>query len=101
MALLTSPLTSAGLTARGSTINHQVTFMANTSVFSKVINYVKNYGKPDEGEKVIPMAVYVSLFIIAGLTILAFRFHVGFLCILLIGEYKEQYEYLKVLFKQK
>lgn len=74
--------------------------MANTSILNKVYKYVKNYGKPKENERVYPFAVYFSLFIIASLTVLAFRFHVEYLCVLLIGEYKEQYEYLRVLLKQ-
>lgn len=74
--------------------------MANTSVLNKVFNYVKNYGKPKEGERVYRLAVFLSLFVLASLTTLAFRFHVGYLCILLIGEYKEQYEYLKALSNQ-
>lgn len=75
--------------------------MANSSVFSKVINYCKNYGKPDPKKGVIAKAVYLSLFIITGLTVLAFRFHLPYLCVLLIGEYKEQYEYTKALFRQQ
>lgn len=75
--------------------------MANTSVFSKVINYCKNYGKPEPNRRMIAKAVYLSLFIITGLTVLAFRFHVPYLCVLLIGEYKEQYEYIKALFRQQ
>lgn len=74
--------------------------MANTSIFSKVINYVRNYGKPKAEEEVIPKAVCLAMFIIVSLTVLAFRFKVPYLCILLIGEYKEQYEYTKAMLKQ-
>lgn len=74
--------------------------MANKSVLNKVFNYVKNYGKPKEGERVYRLAVFLSLFVLTSLTALAFRFHVGYLCVLLIGEYKEQYEYLKALSNQ-
>lgn len=74
--------------------------MANTSVFSKVISYCKNYGKPKANERVIPKAVCLAMFILVSLTVLAFRFHVPYLCILLIGEYKEQYEYTKAMLKQ-
>lgn len=74
--------------------------MANKSVLNKVFNYVKDYGKPKEGERVYRLAVFLSLFVLTSLTVLAFRFHVGYLCILLVGEYKEQYEYLRALFRQ-
>lgn len=74
--------------------------MANTSVSNNVIDYVRNYGKPKEGERVYRLAVFLSLFVLTSLTVLAFRFHAGYLCILLVGEYKEQYEYLRALFRQ-
>lgn len=74
--------------------------MANTSVSNNVIDYVRNYGKPEESERIYPLAVSLSLLIIVSLTALAFRFHAEYLCALLIGEYKEQYEYLRALFRQ-
>ena len=74
--------------------------MASRSVFSKVFNYIKNYGKPDPKKPFCLGGVMIGTFVVASLTVLAFRFHVGYLCIFLIGEYKETYEYWKYQFER-
>lgn len=74
--------------------------MANRSNLSRLFNYVKNYGKPDESKPFSLSGLMLSTFIILSLSVLAFRFHVGFLCVLLIGEYKENIEYWRYQFKR-
>lgn len=64
---------------------------------SKVITYVKNYGKPKEGDPVNYAGVIVALAVIVFLTWLAFHFGVWYLSLLLIGEYKENYEMFRYL----
>lgn len=56
-------------------------------------NYAKNYGKPDAGQPLNLSGIISAFFILLAITLTAFYFHAGFLCILLTGEYKEWYEH--------
>lgn len=67
------------------------------SVLSRVITYAKNYGKPHGGDVVNYGGVFTALAIIIFLTWLAFHFGVWYLSLLLIGEYKENYEMFRYL----
>lgn len=67
------------------------------SVLSKVFDYVKNYGKPKEGDVVNYAGVFTALIIIVFLTWLAFHFGVWYLSLLLLGEYKENWEMFRYL----
>lgn len=67
------------------------------SVLSKVFNYVKDYGKPKEGDVVNYAGVFTALIIIVALTWLAFHFGVWYLSLLLLGEYKENWEMFRYL----
>lgn len=67
------------------------------SVFQKVFNYTKNYGKPKEGDVVNYGGVILALIIIVFLTWLAFHCGVWYLSLLLVGEYKENYELFRYL----
>lgn len=67
------------------------------SVLSRAFNYVKDYGKPKEGDVVNYGGAILALIIIVSLTLLAFRFGVWYLSLLLVGEYKENYEMFRYL----
>lgn len=57
-------------------------------------------GKPDKGENVYGFSVFVSTLILLWLTWLPIHFHVWYLCVFLIGEYKEDFEYWRALLRQ-
>lgn len=67
--------------------------MANRSVLNKVFNYVKNYGKPRENEPFSSFGLFIGTLIVLFLTWLPAHFGCSWLCIFLIGEYKESFEY--------
>lgn len=62
-----------------------------------IFEYVKNYGKPKEGDVVNYGGAIIALIVIVFLTWLAFHFDVWYLSLLLLGEYKENYEIFKYL----
>lgn len=63
----------------------------------KVAAYIKNYGKPKEGDPVNYAGVIVALAVIVFLTWLAFHFGVWYFSLLLLGEYKENWEMFRYL----
>lgn len=65
-----------------------------TKVFLKrMIAYAKNYGRPKEGERISVPGIFAGSLIVLLLTWLPVHFGCPWLCILLIGEYKESFEY--------
>lgn len=76
--------------------------MAIKSVLNKVFNYVKNYGKPDPKAPFSSFGLFIGTLIVLFLTWLPVHFGYGWLCVFLIGEYKEAFEYWKyALFSHK
>lgn len=67
--------------------------MANTGVLNKVLNYVRNYGKPEEGRPISSFGLSIGTLIVLFLTWLPVHFGYTWLCIFLVGEYKETFEY--------
>ena len=67
--------------------------MANTSVLKKFLDYVKDYGKPNPKEKFSMFGVFVGNLIVLGITWAFVHFGYTWLCLFLIGEYKEVFEY--------
>ena len=67
----------------------------------QIYQWWENLGKPEDETKVTGLPLFFATLIILLLTWLPIHFHVWYLCALLIGEYKESFEYWRVLLKSK
>lgn len=72
-----------------------------TGLIENAWNYAKNYGKPDDGQPLNLSGLILSAILL--LTITAVLIHVGlwFVCVFLIGEYKEFGEHCAAYHKQR
>ncbi len=59
----------------------------------KFLDYVKDYGKPNPEEEFSMFGVFVGTLIVLGITWAFVHFGYTWLCLFLIGEYKENFEY--------
>ena len=66
-----------------------------------VYQWWANLGKPEKNEQVTGLPLFFATLIILLLTWLPIHFHAWYLCAFLIGEYKENFEYWRVLLKPK